>query len=74
MIRYYCDHCGQEIECAGNELDYEDCFCDGERFVGEGCIMCDSCFDLRNRLHIDLDKEFFHLKENKKKTKETIDK
>ena len=61
MVKYYCDHCGEELDCASNELSLDELFRDGDRWVGEDCIMCDDCYDLRQKLHMELDKKFFHI-------------
>ena len=63
MIRYYCDHCGDVLTGAYNELDYDDTFMDPTtyRHLGIDCLLCDECYEERERLHLELDKQFLHL-------------
>lgn len=65
MIKFFCDHCGNEIPTCLNELDDEDTFFDFNKseYVGKGKILCDDCYNLRDELHKKLDREFLHMED-----------
>ena len=66
MIKYFCDHCGKEIDCENEtcfEMDERD-FPDNEysnvrRFFGKE--LCEVCYSKRLQRHSDVDEAFFHM-------------
>ncbi len=67
-MKIFCDHCGREITdgqiC---ELDWDDCFYDHrtEECVGVSYVLCEKCFDERQQAHINLDRVFLNIEENR---------
>lgn len=65
MTKIFCDHCGKEIKDNNiNELGIDDCFFDKD-FVGYGCTLCGECWIERRKAHIQLDKIFLNIAEQK---------
>lgn len=65
MVKILCDHCGIEICTCLNELDEHDTFYDIDKrqYVGKDKILCDDCYNLREDLHMKLDREFLHMED-----------
>lgn len=63
MVKFFCDHCDEEIDGIRNELDIGEIFydIDTKTFVGRGTILCDKCYELREQKHIALDREFLRV-------------
>ena len=61
MRKVICDHCGKDITHEQtNMLNIDNCFLLGEEWIGHGCELCDGCWEERERLHAQLDADFFH--------------
>jgi hypothetical protein len=64
----YCEHCGKEISgrnfCT---LDFLQTFYSNKEFkrAGVGMALCMDCYNLRQELHYNLDKEFLYNKKGK---------
>ena len=66
MVKTFCDHCMKEIKGVEiNELSTDDCTFDSEtkEFVGAGYMLCEKCWDERQKAHINLDMKFLNIVE-----------
>lgn len=62
MLKVICDHCGKDITHEQtNTLDVDNCFLLGEKWIGNGCELCNNCWEERKRLHARLDADFLHV-------------
>ena len=64
----YCEHCGKEINSKNfYTLDFLQTFYNSKEFTraGVGMVLCLDCYDLRQQLHYNLDKEFLYNKKGK---------
>lgn len=64
----YCEHCGKEINGKNfYTLDFLQTFYSSKEFkrAGVGMALCLDCYDLRQQLHYNLDKEFLYNKKGK---------
>lgn len=67
MIKHFCDHCGKEIEPLkiytldndGDNLFYDE---ESNNYIGYNKELCQDCYSLRIKKHLELDKEFFKSK------------
>lgn len=64
MIKHFCDHCGKEVEPLNIyklENDDDNLFYDDDKreFYGYDKELCQDCYSLRMKKHLELDKEFF---------------
>lgn len=67
-VKHYCDHCGQELDvskrCELDDRDFIDAtWEDSQKFYGYE--LCEACYDLRLRKHLELDLAFFGVREEK---------
>jgi len=67
MVKFFCDHCGKEIQDEKyqniDDLDFPVVsHMDVKKFFDR--ILCEECYNRRRQWHLDVDEEFFHWEED----------